>query len=201
MATILTILFTFLGILLSSDAARKTVKRTLTVGTEKQYLTSPNYPRPYGNVLTYEWYLTANASIPYGVIQFKVLDCRIRDATPCYEEAIVIYNGPNDWFPELASWCGFKFPKNILTSVRRETHVVFTSSARHHTNPGFRIEYWAKSKPPRPIKPVVLTWIHFALFGIFGVVIILLVSYITITSALRKHQHAQSVKQSFFSTT
>ncbi|XP_033742074.1 uncharacterized protein LOC117328695 [Pecten maximus] len=185
MADLLTILLTWFGMMLSCDAGRQTVKFTITVGTEKQYLTSPNYPQPYGNVLTYEWYLTANTSIPYGVIQFKVLDCRIRDATPCYEEAIVIYNGPNDWFPELDSWCGYKFPRNILTTVHRTSHVVFTSSARHHSNPGFRIEYWAKSKPPIPVKPVVLTWIHFTLFGLFGCSIILLASYITITTALR----------------
>ncbi|OWF45147.1 hypothetical protein KP79_PYT13255 [Mizuhopecten yessoensis] len=93
MAALIHVLLTLFGLLLSCDASRTTVKTYITVGNEKQIMTSPNYPKPYGNVLTYEWYLTANASIPYGVVNFKVIDCRIRDATPCYEEAIIIYNG------------------------------------------------------------------------------------------------------------
>ncbi|XP_021364377.1 uncharacterized protein LOC110457423 isoform X2 [Mizuhopecten yessoensis] len=92
MAALIHVLLTLFGLLLSCDASRTTVKTYITVGNEKQIMTSPNYPKPYGNVLTYEWYLTANASIPYGVVNFKVIDCRIRDATPCYEEAIIIYN-------------------------------------------------------------------------------------------------------------
>ncbi|XP_060064866.1 mannan-binding lectin serine protease 2-like [Ylistrum balloti] len=200
MASLFSLIRTGFVIILSYDAARKTVKFYITVGTEKQYLTSPNYPQPYRNVLTYEWYLTANSSIPYGVIKFKVLDSRIRDATPCYEEAVVIYNGPNEWSPELASWCGYKFPSKVLTTVKQTSHVVFTSSAQHHSNPGFRIEYWATSKPPRPVKPVVLTLVHYTLFGVFVGVIFILLGYILIISAVRRYRQAQPINPKYLIT-
>ncbi|XP_021364376.1 uncharacterized protein LOC110457423 isoform X1 [Mizuhopecten yessoensis] len=200
MAALIHVLLTLFGLLLSCDASRTTVKTYITVGNEKQIMTSPNYPKPYGNVLTYEWYLTANASIPYGVVNFKVIDCRIRDATPCYEEAIIIYNGPNEWYPELDSWCGYMFPRGILTGTRRSSHVVFTASARHHSNPGFRIEFWAKSKPPRSIKRAVLTWAHYTLFGIFVGVVILLVGYILVNIYARKYRNVQNFKPKFLFT-
>ncbi|XP_077987230.1 mannan-binding lectin serine protease 1-like [Glandiceps talaboti] len=96
---------------------------TINVNVVQGQLTSPQYPDPYPSDLDCDWLLVA-APGEHVNIQFGDVDIEREDY--CQYDYLTIYDGPDDSFNQIGSYCGTEEPPEIF-STNRHLYITFHS--------------------------------------------------------------------------